>query len=537
MRFALLTLFAGLLAAADPLIAASGAVPERIAAIAADRLAVRNATRLAAPATFAIDATLPAHSYRIAEAGGGVQVAGHDGAALIAGAGRWLRDGNIANGSFTASAWRGTATPTCTFRSAYLATHFNNWYEAAPIDEVCTYIEDLGLWGYNIITVHYPTWQFAGLEAARSKAWLDRVRAMFTRARACGLRVGMVQVPNQGFSNTPKEWRGVKVKGGAQGNLGVNTCPSKPEVFAGMVTLYDGLFRAFADTGCDELILWPYDEGGCHCADCVPWGGTMYLKLGKAIAAQAREHFPQVQVTVSTWRFANDNDKDPDGEWSAFHAALGSDHAWAQRVMADGGVRYFPKFPLENGTPGNLPLVSFPEISMFDGNPWGAKGMIPGPTVFHQQWQRLRKRLSGGMVYSEGIFEDINKVLWAGWWWDGDAKPEALVRAYAAWEYGPAVADDVVAVMPLLGKVGKRGEEPPMFKAEELLTAADAKLDERVRTSWRWRLLRLRTVIDAERHRRGGKDVGPVLRDAYAELTRIYHAENAHGYVKPPRIP
>jgi hypothetical protein len=83
------------------------------------------------------------------------------------------------------------------------------------------------------------------------------------------------------------------------------------------------------------------------------------------------------------------------------------------------------------------------------------------------------------------------------------------------------------------GKVGKTGEEPPMFRAEAMLAAAEAKLVEHART--RWRLLCLRTVID-ELHRRGGKHEGEILRATYAELVAIYYAQHAHNYVKPPAV-
>jgi hypothetical protein len=57
------------------------------------------------------------------------------------------------------------------------------------------------------------------------------------------------------------------------------------------------------------------------------------------------------------------------------------------------------------------------------------------------------------------------------------------------------------------------------------------------RTAWRWRIVYLRALIDKELFERKGKREGDVLKAAFEELTRIYHAEKAHSMpIKPPQI-
>ncbi len=47
----------------------------------------------------------------------------------------------------------------------------------------------------------------------------------------------------------------------------------------------------------------------------------------------------------------------------------------------------------------------------------------------------------------------------------------------------------------------------------------------------------LRALIDKEVFERKGKFEGDALKAAFEELTRIYHAENAHSMpIKPPQI-
>ena len=43
-------------------------------------------------------------------------------------------------------------------RGIYLATHFNNYYEAAALEELERYVEDLSLWGFNLLALSYPHW-------------------------------------------------------------------------------------------------------------------------------------------------------------------------------------------------------------------------------------------------------------------------------------------------------------------------------------------------------------------------------------------
>ena len=63
--------------------------------------------------------------------------------------------------------------------------------------------------------------------------------------------------------------------------------------------------------------------------------------------------------------------------------------------------------------PGQLPMVGFPEISMYETFPWGGFGATPLPRHFPSQWDAVKLRSSGGFPYSEGISEDLNKVLFS----------------------------------------------------------------------------------------------------------------------------
>jgi len=452
--------------------------------------------------------------------------------------GKFLRTGRYDQSGFTPGKWRGKSSPKGTFRAVYLATHFNNYYEAAPIEEIKHYIEDLGLWGYNTIFVHYPTWQFDGLQSPGAQKWLERFTTVLAHAKQCGLQVGLLQVPGEGYKNAPKALRGVRVPGHRRGNFGVNLCTNKPQARKLIMELHDGLLKKFKNVGLDYFTLWPYDEGGCACQQCWPWGARGYLKISKDVTKQVRAMFPRCKIVLSTWCFENENDNNPDGEWVGLEKSLKKDKSWVDYIMADGHDDYFPKYLLEQGVPGQLPLVNFPEISMFGMHPWGGYGTNPAPAHFQKLWDRIKHMAVGGAPYSEGIYEDLNKAIIAGFYWDPDRKAEDIVREYVSFEFSPDVADDMLEVVRIFEQNhNRRRITDSSADAFQLVTKAESKLTEEVKSSWRWRIFYLRALIDKEMFERKGTLEGEALKAAFDELTKIYHAENAHSMpIKPPQI-
>jgi hypothetical protein len=78
-------------------------------------------------------------------------------------------------------------------------------------------------------------------------------------------------------------------------------------------------------------------------------------------------------------------------------------------------------------------------------------------------------------------------------------------------------------------------EDAGAEEAYELLRRSELKLPPHVKSSWRWRILFLRALIDKERFKNKGL-LTDVCKQAFRELTEIYHAENAEGCVRPPKI-
>jgi hypothetical protein len=173
------------------------------------------------------------------------------------------------------------------------------------------------------------------------------------------------------------------------------------------------------------------------------------------------------------------------GDWEALSQALAAERSWADYIQAD-AYEDFPRFPLDRRAPGGLPLLNFPEISMWGQSPWGGYGANPLPARFQRLWDQTDRKLAGGTPYSEGIYEDMNKAICAQFYWDPEHPALATVCEYAAFEYSPDVAEDVVKVVQAFEKNHQRGEigasaEQTFLRVKEI----NGKLEPRVRGSWR----------------------------------------------------
>lgn len=487
-----------------------------------------------------VQPALGKEAYAIENAPAGVRIVGGDWRGVLYGAGRLLRESSYEAG-FVPARLPVRSAPRASLRGIYYATHFFNWYHMAPLPEVMRYTEDLALWGINTIGTIFPIIDLRGWDDPRTGAGIRQMQGIFSAARGTGLQVCLLD-GNVGFVDSPGHLRAEPVPDplGRHGNLGNTLCPNKPEALALLLSIRRELFELLSDVGLDFLCLWPYDEGGCGCARCAPWGANGYLTFSRALADLGRQYFPDLKVILSTWTF----DTPPQGEWEGLSRALAADGDWVDYIMA-AAHDDFPAYPLEHGVPGGKPLIDFPEISMWGLGPWGGLGATPLPQRFQRVWNQARQILDGGFPYSEGIYEDINKVLYSQFFWDADQTAEQTLRQYAAYEFSPAVEDEVLRIVELIesnhteAALHTRANISEAEEAYELATQVDARLPDRARRSWRWRILFLRALLDRERYRLAGpgpwpaarwnlrwKDVlrgSAVAQTAMQELADIYH--------------
>jgi hypothetical protein len=480
----------------------------------------------------AIAPGIGAEGFRIEDRpGGGVKIVGNDARGLLYGVGKLLRTSRYDRGGFTVGAWRGTSVPEKPVRGIYFATHFHNFYHDAPIEEVQRYVEDVGLWGLNALIVWYDMHHFNGFDSTEAVEFRKRIKAICSAARRVGLDVGFACVANEGYANSPKAIR-ADVKGMRGAAFPTDICTAKPEGRRYVLDNFARLYDWAADLEPKWVMIWPYDSGGCGCKDCQPWGHGGYLRMAEPLARLARSKFPGAKVMLSTWFFNGD-------EWAGLAKAFAARPDWVDYLMVEPAfLSGTPNSPPAHPSPAGLPLVGFPEISMVGWPAWGGFGANPLPTRYQREWKELKAQWQGGFPYSEGIFEDIHKALFARFYWKADTAADEALREYVAFEYSPDVVDLVLPAIRMLEKNARPHERVGSWslKVRELMEQADVRLTSQARQAWRWRILLLRARIDAQLYLNRGAMQGRVLHDAFQELTRIYHAQNAEPAVKPPQV-
>ncbi|UCH33212.1 MAG: hypothetical protein JSV65_11580 [Armatimonadota bacterium] len=526
---------------------ALGDVGARVADIIRSRIEERCPARVAdgraaLTLTLALDGEVAAEGFRIEDDGAGLRIVGGDGLGLFAGAGKFLRSSCYTASGFQPSAWRGVSRPQCRVRGMYLACHFHNWYQAAPAREVQRYVEDLALWGINAVGSTFPFINLNGWEDPEAERSLQQVRRLLRAAESLGLRTCLF-VGNALFNNTPSALRATPVNDplGRRGNSGAPVCPHDRAANAMLRDCYQRLFERLSDLHIDYLCVWPYDEGGCGCTRCAPWGANGFLKVARELAAVARTYSPAIEVILSTWMF----DTPQEGEWEGLARALAASDHGISYLMAD-SHEDFPRYPLEAGVPGDLPLLNFPEISMWGLYPWGGFGATPLPARHERIWRQAGDHLAGGFAYSEGIYEDINKAVISQLYWDRQTTAASALREYIAYEYAPemiALVRRMIALIESSHTRAARGEQARPEAVREALAVAhqvNAQLPAWARGGWRWRILFVRAVLDSERYVSGRLDT-PAGDAALRELIGIFHArltddgtDPYHCRVRPP---
>jgi hypothetical protein len=480
-----------------------------------------------------------------------VRIIGNDSRGLLYGVGKFLRSNNYHDGFFTLGNWTGTSLPDKPLRGVCTVPHFFNFYHVAPIEQMQHYMEDLALWGFNLIVFGFDIHKFESIQDPAAQAMLRRMNAIGRIAKSLGLDIGMGIAVNDGYANSPEAMRADWTAGHdgyiheLAAHYHLELCPNKPGAKELLLQWRRETLQAFKEVGLDYVILWPYDNGGCTNSQCKPWGANGFLTLSQPIGEMAQSMIPGCRVILSTWLF----DYFTSGEYVGLEERFGKERPeWIDYILVDeftGVKRYSGQSPLRP-TPGEFPLVGFPEVSMWGAYPWGGFGANPAPAHHQKLWNAEKDILAGGFLYSEGIFEDLNKVLYAQFYWRKDRTVDSIIDEYIAYEFSPAVVDPVRRAIEILEtNLARRAENlekgVPRFVLEHtnaagealsLIRKAEKQLSSRARASWRWRILYLRALVDNELVKNDFR-VSPRCERALQELTKIYYAQQAILPVSP----
>ena len=440
------------------------------------------------------------------------------------------------------------------FRSIYFANHFYNFYHSAPIEKVEEYLESLALWGQNILWLWFDLHHFDDIHDKEAEKMLTRMHRIFAKAKELGMQTGLGHIANEFYRVSPQEIKSAySLENGLYkykpvGFYHTELCPSTRQGEKLLMQSFYEILQRFADIGLDYIWHWPYDQGGCTCENCYPWGGNGFYHLAKKQASMAKDIFPNVKNVLSTWRFG----VFCDGEWDAFITTLQHDESWIDYIIVDIDF-YVPDALYTLG----IPVVSFPEISMYGAVPWGGYGANPIPKHLQTIIQGNSKYCFGGACYSEGLFEDINKVVCLELFRDPLQNVEDILKEYCAYHFGETHAEDIVAVLldmedtlPRMAcddagnsrdyPVGPQKDLPiihlknpdKVSSIRDTWLKIDAALLDAMRNNWRYQILRVRALGDAALLKNKGVP-NQQTDKLYESLMNIYFAQDALYCVSP----
>jgi hypothetical protein len=243
-----------------------------------------------------IDISLGPEGFSVANlsnGGLGASIAGGDARGVYYGLGKLMRVSTFGP-TFVVGTWRGKSAPIEPngFRGMYLATHFENFFQAAPLEKVAEYIEDLSfLWGANTVVLEMPWEEYSGFDDPGMLREINITTALFAMAKTAGLQIGLVSCSNQGFTTRAKNLSACyPLPGNHFGEFNADD-PQVSTVAPGgmeyLVNNYKQLLDTYHASGThlDFFVNWPYDEGGSACAGEWPWGSTGFANLSVVLSS------------------------------------------------------------------------------------------------------------------------------------------------------------------------------------------------------------------------------------------------------------
>ena len=490
-----------------------------------------------------LDDTLRADRYLIRPRTDGASLRAASICACFAAIGKLLRmsafDGA---GSFTPPIVPVDFMPKSPVRGMYFATHFHNFYHNAPIERVYDVIEDLALRGANSLLVWFDMHHYSSMADPAARAHAARLREILTYANTVGLGGALTMLSNEGFSESPKHLRAEwEAQNGyfarPDSHYHMEICPSKEGGIEEILRQRREMLSFFRDLRIDYIVYWPYDQGGCTCEKCTPWGANGFLRLLPHFKALIREEMPDTRVIVSTWYF----DRFIHDEWKAFLPQVGGD------TFAD--VPYLMSFFFRGEVPEEvrayadrpdaIPQISFPEISMYSCVPWGGYGASVLTNFLETTHQKTAALYHGGYPYSEGIFEDANKFIQLGLFSGDFAHAADALREYVRFTFCCADEELFEAIRrteTALARTRARTEEGIRVTIEntsdikfvfKTLQKYNASLPKSVTAAPAFRLFYLRALIDYEIVAHDGYAIrSAAAQEAMAEVNRWYFASD-----------
>ncbi|MBE5869300.1 MAG: hypothetical protein E7293_10180 [Lachnospiraceae bacterium] len=427
------------------------------------------------------------------------------------------------------------------FCGMYFTTHHQNYLDAAPLEELYEYMDDLAFWGMNVLHVWFDLHHFDSMEDEYAKVVSGRLLGLLKHAKSMGIKTYMAGPANEAFNNSPEELRADWTRGHdgyihtLNSHYHLELCPNKEGAIEKLIEYKRQVLEVFKEADLDYWGFGPYDEGGCTCPKCRPWGSNGYLKTVEALIPVTKEYMPDVQFILGLWQFD--------------HFTTDNESAGVQQALAEGRLPEIKYVNPQHGSYGyshdmHRPRLSFPEISMTDTAPWGAYGTNVLPGRFQKLWEEHRDLEDGGDPYLEGIYADLNAVIMLRCYRDNQSAVDT-VKEYLAYEFGlegemnekvcKAICDmEETLFRDLYSQAHRYVIHNPekVFDIEKTIVEAHETLPEEIREGVKWQMIYLRAVIDGELKRNDYYRT-ETTREYFKKIVKLCHLEKTDACTLP----
>jgi hypothetical protein len=466
---------------------------------------------LAAPlGTVPSAAELGEEGFFIATSGRDIVLLAREGRGMIYAVGKLLHTAQCGKGSLRVVARGEIEKPEQRTRVLYLATHFDNFYEVRPLAAIYPIIEEAALWGINGVSVWLDQSQYNDpfdpkvVDTTNGKILWKKDKEILEAAQQLGLMPGLVICANTIYKN--------------QASPAILSPPppppppfrSQPDRPLADPTISEGLrvilgndTNLFQDVAADgiklnNVLIFPYDTGGCFSERCKPWALT-FLKLSQQEAAVIHRYHSAASIYVTDWLFDKDEVK------ITLDFFNQQKPEWLAGIWEDPSTQPYTTYRLLGP---NYAKLSFQDITMIGG--WGTMGANPFPALYKKAFENMQaNKFAGYMDYTEGIFDDLNDALTAQLAWDPSASTDSIGRDYCNYFFGPGLAEAFLEIVRLMQDSWRPSATssanydwrfvagvPEAAKLESLTESVAAKLPAETHQSWRWQVIERRARIE-----------------------------------------
>lgn len=258
-----------------------------------------------------------------------------------------------------------------------------------------------------------------------AKEQLDRKKKAFLAAQKLGLGLNLIVTPNHVYLDQLRPHYAATKNKKIFGQL---VCPSHPEARTLILDNFRRWFDDLADAGLrfSAFTAFAYDYGGCDCDQCRPWILT-FARLMKEIHQIAQRRHPEIEPWFCSWWWTPE-------EHAQFNAwAAAEAPGWLRAMTMH--IEYDQTSPKEVTVPAGCRKLAFVHTGYGDTRDIDIYGHLGPVVAAHRIPETLRQLRTigheGFQAYSEGVFDDANKMMLAGIGSEKFHDAAEALRAYA----------------------------------------------------------------------------------------------------------